>query len=162
MPEALPEMSTDYATALLKDFDEEIARLQEKIDGPSQAPRRRGRPKSSPGVKTVKTPSRIQQELASLGSSPELIVGSRPRAPVGKSLRCAGYLCDPGVLVALYEASAATSEQEFHGNQHEAKPAAQLPLPIYEERLRDPSRAHGVTSRAARDDRKSRKVLVYH
>ena len=161
MPEALPEMSTDYATALLKDFDEEIARLQEKIDGPSQAPRRRGRPKSSPGVKTVKTPSRIQQELASLGSSPELIVGSRPRAPVGKSLRCAVYLCDPGVLVALYEAGAATSEREFHGN-HEAKPAAQLPLPIYEERLRDPNRAHGVTSRAARADRKSRKVLVYH
>ena len=25
MPEALPEMSTDYATALLKDFDEELA-----------------------------------------------------------------------------------------------------------------------------------------
>ena len=160
MPEALPEMSTDYATALLKDFDEEIARLQEKIDGPSQAPRRRGRPKSSPGVKTVKTPSRIQQELACLGPSPELIVGSRSRAPVGKSLRCAVYLCDPGVLVALYEAGAATSEREFVGNQHRTLTEPQTQL--HDDRLRDTNRGHGDKSRAARMNRKSRKVLVSH
>ena len=158
MLEALPEMSTDYATALLKDFDEELSKLQGQVDALPQAPRRRGRPKSSPGVKT----SRIQHELACLGPSPELFVGSRSRAPLGKSLRCAVYLFDPGVLLVPYEAVAATSAREFHGNQHEAKPAAQLPLPIYEERLRDPNRAHGVTSRAARADRKSRKVLVYH
>ena len=42
MPEALPEMSTDYATALLKDFDEELARLEEQVDGAPQAPRRPG------------------------------------------------------------------------------------------------------------------------
>ena len=30
MPEALPEMPTDYATALLKDFDEELSKLQGK------------------------------------------------------------------------------------------------------------------------------------
>lgn len=92
MPEALPEMSTDYATALLKDFDEELARLEEQVDGAPQAPRRRGRPKSSPGAETVKAPSRIQQELACLSPSPELIMGSRSRAPVGKSLRCGVFV----------------------------------------------------------------------
>ena len=53
MPEALPEMSTDYATALLKDFDEELSKLQGKVDALPQAPRRRGRPKSSPGAETL-------------------------------------------------------------------------------------------------------------
>ena len=32
MPEELSEMPTEYAAALLKVFDEELARLQEKVD----------------------------------------------------------------------------------------------------------------------------------
>ena len=168
MLEALPEMSTEYATALLKDFDEEIARAQEAIEAARQAPRRRGRQKTPPGVKN---PSRIQQELASLAMTPAL-VGSRSRAPAGEFLASCvpcGLLSDNDVFVVPYQAGCATGLWGFHGNQHvdgfdqaaehmdgfdEAADPDDVPL----QRQRDPERVHTNSARALRQARQSRRA----